>query len=155
MTPLRAQRVSGGFPMEARSYEHRKHLFAITGSADFLSVIRELFQEENTNITTTNFVPNASAQIAALKPDALVVDIVTGQQAGWELLERLHAEAVTTGIPVMVISTDPRRLAPEQEAAMSSLAETRSVRYLTGEFGVSHETVRAERSRCGAVSTPE
>jgi hypothetical protein len=100
-------------------------------------------------------VLNSSAQIAALKPDALLVDVIIGQHAGWELLERFHAEAVTTRIPIMVVSTDPCRLAPEQEAVIRALAGTRSVRSLTAEFGVSHETVRTERSRCGAVSVPE
>ena len=67
---------------DAPSHQHRKHIFAIPGSADSLSVIRELFQEENSDVST-NLVPDSSAQIAALKPDALLVDIVIGQQAGW------------------------------------------------------------------------
>jgi DNA-binding response OmpR family regulator len=33
------------------------------------------------------------------------MDIAVGQQAGWRLFERLHVEARTTGIPVLVIST--------------------------------------------------
>ena len=68
--------------MEARSHGHRKHIFAITGSADFLRVIRESFQEKNSNVST-NFVPTSSAQTSARKPDALLVDIVIGQQARW------------------------------------------------------------------------
>jgi hypothetical protein len=43
LTRAQTQRVSGGCPMETRSYEHRKHIFAINGSANLLSVIRELF----------------------------------------------------------------------------------------------------------------
>ena len=72
--------------MEDRSHEHRKHIFAINGLADFLSVIRELFQEENSNVTT-NFAPNSSAQIA-LKPDALIADVFIGQQADWRQSRR-------------------------------------------------------------------
>jgi CheY-like chemotaxis protein len=45
------------------------------------------------------------------------VDIVIGQQAGWELLERLHAAASTTGIPVLVVSTSQHLLAQAQEQA--------------------------------------
>lgn len=96
--------------MEDRRQEQRQHIFVINGSIDFLNVLRELFQEERYNVTTTNFVPNSFAQIAALQPDALIVDVVVGQKAGWELLQRLHAEADTTGIPVLVVSTDPRLL---------------------------------------------
>jgi DNA-binding response OmpR family regulator len=96
--------------VEDRSQEGRKHVFAINGAPEFLNLVRELFQEERYNVTTTNYVPNSFAQIAALQPDALIVDVVVGQSAGWELLERLHAEAATTGIPVLVLSTDPRLL---------------------------------------------
>ena len=36
-----------------------------------------------------------------------------------------------------------RKLSPEQEAAIRALAQTRSLRALAADFGVSHETVRA------------
>jgi DNA-binding response OmpR family regulator len=62
-------------------------------------------------------VPNSFAQIAGLEPDALIVDIVVGQRAGWELLEQINAEASTTGIPVLIVSTDPRLLERAQEQA--------------------------------------
>ena len=98
--------------MEDRSQEQRKHVFAINGSPDFLNVVRDLFQDEGYNVTTTNFVPNSFEQIAALGPDALIVDIVLGQRAGWELLEQVNAEAATTAIPVLIVSTDPRWSVP-------------------------------------------
>jgi DNA-binding response OmpR family regulator len=118
--------------VEDRSQEQRQHIFAINGSPDFLNVIRDLFQEEEYNVTTTNFVPNSFEQIAALEPDALIVDIVIGQSAGWELLERLHAEAATTGIPVLVVSTDPGLLEKAQEQA----ARYGENRYLIKPFGL-------------------
>ena len=117
--------------MEDRSQEQRKHIFAIDGSPDFLNVIRELFQDEGYNVTTTNYVPNSFAQIAALDPDALIVDIVVGQRAGWELLEHLNAAAATTGIPVLIVSTDPRLLERAQEQA----ARYGNHRYLIKPFG--------------------
>jgi DNA-binding response OmpR family regulator len=104
--------------VENRSQEGRKHLFAINGSPEFLNIIRELFQEEDYNVTTTNFVPNSFAQIQALHPDVLIVDVVIGQSAGWELLEQLHESAATTGIPVLVLSTSPRLLERAREQAV-------------------------------------
>ena len=103
--------------MENRNQEQRKHIFAINGSVDFLNIVRDLFQEERYNVTTTNFVPNSFDQIASVQPDALIVDVAMGEQAGWELLERLHAEADTNGIPVLVLSTNPRLLERAQEQA--------------------------------------
>ena len=103
--------ADGRGQVEERSQERRKHVFAINASPPFLNIIRELFQEEGYNVTTTNFAPNSFAQIEALQPDALIIDIAIGQEAGWELLEQLDADADTAGIPVLVVSTDPRLLA--------------------------------------------
>jgi CheY-like chemotaxis protein len=83
--------------VEDRSQEGRKHVFAINGAPEFLNLVRELFQEERYNVTTTNYVPNSFAQIAALQPDALIVDVVVGQSAGWELLDRAREEAERYG----------------------------------------------------------
>ena len=126
---------------EDRSQERRKHVFAINGSPDFLNVVRDLFQEEGYNVTTTNFVPNSFEQITALNPDALIVDLVVGQRAGWQLLERLNAEAATSGIPVLVVSTDPRLLNQAQEQA----ARYGQNRYLVKPFGLEDmlEQIRA------------
>jgi DNA-binding response OmpR family regulator len=103
--------------MEARSQEERKHVFAINGSPDFLNIVRELFQEEDYNVTTTNFVPNSFEQIAAVQPDALIIDVAVGQKAGWDLLEQVNVGAETTGIPVLVLSTSPQLLERAQDQA--------------------------------------
>jgi CheY-like chemotaxis protein len=129
---------------EDRSQEGRKHVFVINGSPEFLDVVRALFQEEDYNVTTTNFVPNSFAQIEALQPDALIVDVVVGQSAGWELLERLHAEAATTGIPVLVVSTSPRLL----EVAREQAERYGSHRYLDKPFDVD-DMLRAIRELIG------
>ena len=103
----------------------RRHVFAINASPAFLNVVRELFQDEGYNVTTTNFAPNSFAQIEALQPDALIIDIAIGQEAGWDLLEQLGADADTAGIPALVVSTDPRLLAH---------AEAHAARYGTHRF---------------------
>lgn len=95
----------------------RQHVFVVNGSPDFLDVIRELLQDESYNVTTTNFVPRTYDQIASLQPDLLVIDVVIGQTAGWDLLERLHAEASTNRIPVIVVSTSSRLLEQAKEQA--------------------------------------
>ena len=103
--------------MEKHSQEARKHIFALNGSPDFLNIVRELFQEEDYNVTTTNFVPTSFEQIVAAQPDVLIVDVAVGERAGWELLEQLHVGAATTGIPVLVLSTSPRLLETAREQA--------------------------------------
>src|SRR5215208_6732833 len=89
----------------------RKHIFAVNSAPEFLDFVRELLQDEQFNVTTTNYVPRTYDQIAALQPDLLVIDLVVGIQAGWDLLERVQVEVLTRGIPVVVTSTDPGLLA--------------------------------------------
>ncbi len=88
-----------------RARMDRPHLFAVNGSADFLNLVRELFEGEAYNITTTNYVPETFDQIAALRPSVLLVDLIRHERAGWDLLERLQTGARTHGIPVLVLST--------------------------------------------------
>jgi CheY-like chemotaxis protein len=97
--------------MDGPSQARRPHVFAINTSPEFLNIVRELFQEEGYDVTTTNVAPTSFAQIEALQPDALLIDIAIGQEAGWDLLEQLEADADTAGIPALVVSTDPRLLA--------------------------------------------
>ena len=96
---------------DERGRPGRKHLFAVNGDPDFLNLLRILFQRAEYNVTTTNYLPATFDQIAALDPDLLLVDLVWGDRAGWDLLERLNAAARTRGIPVVVVSTTPAYLA--------------------------------------------
>ncbi len=90
---------------DERAVMDRPHIFAVNGASDFLNLVRELFEGEDYNITTTNFVPATFDQIAALQPSVLLLDLAHGRTAGWELLERLRDGARTNGIPVLVLST--------------------------------------------------
>ena len=70
-------------------------IIVVNSAPDFLDLLRELLQDENYNVTTTNFVPRTFDQIKALDPDLLVVDLIIGQRAGWDLLEPLQTDALT------------------------------------------------------------
>lgn len=88
----------------------RKHVFCVNGSSVFLEFVRTLLEEESYNVTTTNFVPATFSQVAALHPELLIIDLEAGRRAGWELLERLHHDATTHDIPVIIVSTDQQLL---------------------------------------------
>jgi CheY-like chemotaxis protein len=96
----------------------RKHVFAVNSSPDFLLIVRELLEEEGYAVTTSTFDSNVFAQIVMRQPDVLLIDVAVGESAGWDLLRRLHTEAATIEIPVLVTSTSPALLeqAREQEA---------------------------------------
>jgi CheY-like chemotaxis protein len=88
----------------------RQHIFIVNSSPDFLDIARDLLQEERYNVTTTNFVPETFAQIEALSPALLVIDLAVGEQAGWDLLERLASGPSVCNIPTIVVSTRPQYL---------------------------------------------
>lgn len=93
----------------------RKHIYVINGSPEFLGVIRELLQDEHYNVTTTNFIPNSFETIETAQPSLLIVDLILGEQAGWDLLGRLHEAVSTRHIPVVLVSTTPRLLEEAKE----------------------------------------
>ena len=88
----------------------RQHIFVVNGSVDFLDIVRELLQDEQYNVTTTNFVPQTFQQIEAARPSLLIVDLIQGEMAGWELLADLRHEAATRDIPMILVSTSKHLL---------------------------------------------
>ncbi len=107
-----------GITMEAgeRHQLTRPHIFVVNGEPSFLNLMRDLLQDEEYNVTTTNFVPETLEQVIALNPGVLIIDLAVGKRSGWDLLERLHATAATAGIPV-VVSTQPAYLTQAREQA--------------------------------------
>jgi CheY-like chemotaxis protein len=110
----------------------RQHIFVVNGAPEFLDAVRVLLQEEQYNVTTTNFVPLTFDQISALEPDLLIIDLAAGNKAGWELLERLGQEAQTQNIPVIVVSTHPQFL----DAARADPARYGGQRFLRKPFDI-------------------
>ena len=88
----------------------RQHIFVVNGSVEFLDVVRDLLQDEHYNVTTTNFVPRTFKQIETARPSLLIVDLIHGEMAGWELLADVRHEAATQDIPVILVSTSEQLL---------------------------------------------
>jgi CheY-like chemotaxis protein len=88
----------------------RQHIFVVNGSVEFLDVVRDLLQDEHYNVTTTNFVPRTFKQIETARPSLLIVDLIHGEMAGWELLADVRHEAATRDIPVILVSTSEQLL---------------------------------------------
>jgi CheY-like chemotaxis protein len=93
----------------------RKHIYVVNGSPDFLDVVRALLQDEHYNVTTTNFVPESFATIQVAQPAMLIIDLVLGEMAGWDLLRRLHEAASTNAIPILLVSTSSKLLEEARE----------------------------------------
>jgi DNA-binding NtrC family response regulator len=106
----------------------RRHIFLLDAEPAILDLVRALLDAELYNVTSSNYVASTHAVIAVLQPDLVILDLVWGQQAGWDLLEELARAAATKGIPVLLTSTDRRLLA---EAAANP-----------ARFGTHHEMIK-------------
>ncbi len=121
---------------EALQMEYQ-HVLMVNRDPVLLDLARALLQEERYNVTTTNAVPLTFALIAAARPALLIIDLNLTEQSGWDLLIRLHQEALTAAIPVVVTARDARLLAhahryPDLFGAQSYLAIPFSVDALLG-----------------------
>jgi len=103
----KATHMPGAMGATERRQQGRKHVFVVNGASEFLDVVRILLEDESYNVTTTNFVPKTFDLVLALEPSLIIIDLAIHIQAGWELLERLHNDAMTHGLPVVVVSTNP------------------------------------------------
>ncbi len=90
-----------------RDQTARPHVFVVNNAPEVLDLMRELLQDDNYNVTTTTFAPETFDRIATFQPSLLMIDLAAGERDGWDLLERVHGEAATNDIPVVVTSTDP------------------------------------------------
>ena len=103
--------------MDDRHQTPRKHVFAVNSSPDFLLIVQELLEDEGYAVTASDFEPNVFTRIIMRHPDALIVDVAVGESAGWDLLERLHAEPAVADIPLLLTSTSPALLDQAQQDA--------------------------------------
>ncbi|MEJ7838725.1 MAG: response regulator [Thermomicrobiales bacterium] len=93
----------------------RKHVFVLNGSSEFLGIVRQLLEDERYNVTTSNFVPSSFETVVAAQPSLLIVDLVIGELAGWELLVQVRNSESTSTIPTLLMSTAPKLLDKAKE----------------------------------------
>ena len=108
----------------------RKHVYALNGSSEFLDILREFLQQEAYNVTTTNFVPRSFETIESAQPDLLIIDLILGEEAGWDLLAQVRESASTRNIPVILVSISSQQLVKAKNAHRQFSAD----RYLLKPF---------------------
>jgi CheY-like chemotaxis protein len=60
--------------------------------------------------THPQFCPQTFQQIEIARPSLLIVDLIHGEMAGWDLLAELRQEAATREIPTILVSTSKQLL---------------------------------------------
>lgn len=89
----------------------RRHILMVNRSPAFLDFVRVILDDASYNVTTTNAVPLTFELIRGARPALIIVDLEITEQSGWDLLIRLHREAITARIPVVITAKDDRLLA--------------------------------------------
>ena len=107
--------------MAQDSGDHR--VFVVDDDREFLALMRALLSSEGGfEVITHPRVEDAQPLIASLRPDLVVLDLVTNrQERGWALIEELRADQATAGLPIVLCSAAVRSL----DARASWLAERR------------------------------
>jgi DNA-binding NtrC family response regulator len=86
------------------------HIYCVDGAESFLTVMRDLFEEEGFRISTSAFLPNVAEHIRLAHPDLLILDLEFGTSVGWDLLAHLEEDPATASLPILIVSTDHRQL---------------------------------------------
>lgn len=108
----------------------RRHILAVNDSVELLTLLQELLEEEHYAVTTATFPTTTFDQIVTLAPTLLILDLVDGHQAAWDLLVRVGSEASTREMPILVTSTSQRVL----DAAQHHHAQANGRHYLRKPF---------------------
>ncbi|HEU0116129.1 MAG TPA: response regulator [Thermomicrobiales bacterium] len=88
----------------------RRHVLIINRDAALLDGARALLQDERYNVTTTSLVPRTPFMIAALAPDAIVVDLALDEPELWDFVDRLMMRPPLRHIPIIFTAADPALL---------------------------------------------
>jgi CheY-like chemotaxis protein len=100
------------------------HIVVVNDDQDVLNLLAELFTEEGYQVTTSMIAYESPAEVAVLAPDVLVADLRLGWtlDEGLAFLDRLHADPLTAGIPVIVCSASHPEVMAEAGARLKTQA---------------------------------
>jgi DNA-binding response OmpR family regulator len=93
-----------------RDGEHR--VVIVDDDAEFLALMRALLASEGRfEVITHPRAEDAKPLIAQVRPDLVVLDLVTNrQERGWALIEQLRADEAMAGLPIVLCSAAIRSL---------------------------------------------
>ena len=80
------------------------HVLVVDDEPAILDVLREALEEDGYAVTTAT-EPPATAEVARLRPDLVVLDHrLKAAESGWDVARRLEADPVTAPIPILLLT---------------------------------------------------
>ncbi|MGH2401259.1 MAG: response regulator [Candidatus Limnocylindria bacterium] len=123
----------------------------VNDTPDFLDLVHDILEGEQYETTAIDGDrDDAFELVRSSRPDLLMIDLRLGGVglSGWEIAQRVRAEADFAGLPVIVCSADLQAMSELQE----DLADTRHVATLTKPFEIQELTDTIDRLLSEAVS---
>lgn len=95
----------------------RPRIVVVNDSREFLETMEDLLRELGYEVTGHHGDRLSSADLAAMRPDLLILDLVLQRRGqtdelanGWDLLLLVRADSRLQSVPVIVCSGDTRQL---------------------------------------------
>jgi DNA-binding response OmpR family regulator len=81
----------------------QKHVAVVNDTEEILDLFEEILSGMGHRVTRLTYAPRDAAEIAALKPDLVVIDFVLGGREfeGWQLIQKLRMRRDTEKIPLI------------------------------------------------------
>jgi two-component system, OmpR family, phosphate regulon response regulator PhoB len=87
--------------------EARPRISVVNDNADFLELMSAILDEDGGyDVSLFNGQRAPIAELAASKPDLIIVDLLLGGASGWEIVTLARADERLADIPIIVCSAD-------------------------------------------------
>jgi CheY-like chemotaxis protein len=79
------------------------HILVINDAQEILDLFKDLLEEAGYQVSLYSYAIHDMTQIKSINPDLVILDLLMGgEQAGWQLLEKLRLDPETAKLPVIV-----------------------------------------------------
>jgi len=79
----------------------------INNSDDILALFKKILTTDNCEVFLQLFLNSDLRDLQRIKPDLIILDYYVGREGiGWEFLQMLKMEDITSTIPVLICTTD-------------------------------------------------
>lgn len=89
------------------------HILAVNDSADVLALFDDLLSDEGYRVSTMSVLTRDLAEIAALRPDLIILDYMwSTSDDSWSLLQMLRMDPRMRAIPIVLCTGAVRQVEP-------------------------------------------
>lgn len=95
--------IEGVMAPDTRADGPQPHILVVNDTQEILDLFREILEEEGYRVSLYSAAFNDVRQIAEVRPDLVVLDLmIGGESQGWQLLQKMKMSRETADIPVVV-----------------------------------------------------